>query len=940
MSLEHIVSTFSSRDLQEKEESFLLLLRKTKHGDDVEKLFGLNLQSQLFGLLEDGEIKYKTAVLSIFANCANINDRWRQLFIEEEKLQKLKSILFEQLDASIISRCARLIANISKNSVCLSLVQQDQSLLSLLVKLGSTIENEKCQSSCLRALRIICVTKETAKIVAEDERFPQLLTRLNSDDPDLLLLCVRFICELLKTQAIEVGFRIIEESVLHRLIDLGRHSSEDVTEIILEVLFLLTLTAGCRVTVAREGGIELFLERICNHENTDGFKYATQSLCLCAREAVSRNKMKLCGVLQEMVKVLQNQEFESYHESLVAAFVWFLFDDSSLARLVCADVTPSLLSFLDRLTTYELKQSSEFDASLSSNADVFIETPPRERRLLSAVFQPNMLNDGKRSPPHTQMICSSPETSPYHANSPQYSIPSFSPNMSPSYSPPSSPQSPLSPECRDNYSDSLNETFSLSSRSVPYHFQSADGIHAMIHGTRGPIHDTLLLLSRFSQAKNPSSLFLFNNGFNAMLNYIALSKKPNPKCPRILNRLTMNSYCFDLLLKKKLIPRLYLRLCTGWSLEHLTRLMDNARERVATASSSDSSDNDIEENEDNVFIYRDVSRECWRIGRLLLSNIQSQSELPYGSGVLSKMLLNGSNKLQKICVISIPYIIWSPRLRQRLLVHCKGFDKLMHLLLESFGEKNEDFILSVEAICALCRLIDLQTKWDMNGERRVTCQLSNEKDDDHEEPPVKRKRMESSLEETKVTLLLPSGKTIVCNREKLRSSSVVFDRMLNSVYVESRKDSITISEINENAFTTLIHYLHGCEIRLDKFCKCDSCLYPYQNNTIDDNVVMSSDWRFTMDLLSCCERFFVDKLKPCCEVFLRHEISNDNVGEIFLFSCRYNSQWLTKLSLVFLLSKLDCPKLRCQYFTEILKSDEKETLVRQIKSLVSKHLEE
>ena len=121
----------------------------------------------------------------------------------------------------------------------------------------------------------------------------------------------------------------------------------------------------------------------------------------------------------------------------------------------------------------------------------------------------------------------------------------------------------------------------------------------------------------------------------------------------------MNSHCFDILLKRKLVPRLYLRLCTGWSLEHLTRLMENAESKQAVLYLSDSSESDVDElQEDNIYIHKDVSRECWRIGRLLLSNMQSQSELPYGGGVLSKILLTGSKELQKTCIFSIPYIVW------------------------------------------------------------------------------------------------------------------------------------------------------------------------------------------------------------------------------------------------------------------------------------------
>lgn len=505
-------------------------------------------------------------------------------------------------------------------------------------------------------------------MAADCDKFPDLLLLMNSTDPDIMLLCLRLICELLKAQTVEIGYRLVEESTLKKLLELSTHSSEDIRDLIMEILFMLSMNSGCRVAVSMEGGIESFMKRIRDYENTKSFKYAVQSLCLCAREAVSRNRMKLCGVLPLMVSVLHREEFEVYHESLVAAFVWFLFDDLSLGLLIRADVTPSLLRYLDCLTAVEYEQRQEFQEG-DLQQDV-LYGPTTTTTTATILNEPDTLPSQHlppQSPPQPQQsppwLYSTPETSPYHANSPQYSIPSFSPHRSPNYSPPASPQSvdSFSPEY-DGYCNSLNESCGSSSKNVPYHFQSADGIHAMIHGTRGPIHDTLLLLSRFSQAKNPSSFFLYLPGFNCLLNYLTLSNKPNPKCARILNRITLNSHCFDILLRKKLIPRLYLRLCTGWSLEHLSHLLNTARntaQNKKAAFITDGENTPREEPVDNTYqCRRPVSTFTSDIGQLLMSNIRSQCESAYGKGVISNILLAGSKELREVCLVSLPHIIW------------------------------------------------------------------------------------------------------------------------------------------------------------------------------------------------------------------------------------------------------------------------------------------
>ena len=519
-------------------------------------------------------------------------------------------------DAGVISRVARLFANLAKSPECISVMEHDRALIQTLVLHSSPPQNSKCRQACIRALRNICCSKQSAQMAVEDDKFPDLLSCLSEqqnppEDTDLVLSCAKLMCELLKTQAIEVGFRLVEESVLKSLFDLGDHqTSEEIKNLVLEIMFQLTVTTRCRVAVSTEGAIELFLKRIREQNfnnssySTESFKHAIQGLCLCAREAVSRNLMKSSGALQEMVRVLKNSDFSVYREALVAAFVWFLFDDSSLGLLIRANVTPSLLDYLNKLTLSEFNQAIELNAS-SSLFDPYYHQPDP---VTSSSPDPyNNLNGSttERSSSSRWMYpldVSSPESSPYNHYSPS-SPPNHYNACSPSsltYSPPHSPpMGPASPP--DGYSDVFNESYgagepsnsSRRKRIIPYHFQSADGIHAMIHGTRGPIHDTLLLLSRFSQAKDPSSFFLYLPGFNSLLNHVSLSVKSNPKCARLLNRLTSNSFCFDVLLKKNLIPRLYLRLCTGWSLEHLTVILDDARKEYLDQPEQSTIDNKL-----------------------------------------------------------------------------------------------------------------------------------------------------------------------------------------------------------------------------------------------------------------------------------------------------------------------------------------------------------
>ena len=182
-----------------------------------------------------------------------------------------------------------------------------------------------------------------------------------------------------------------------------------------------------------------------------------------------------------------------------------------------------------------------------------------------------------------------------------------------------------------------------------------------------------------------------------------------------------------------------------------------------------------------------------------------------------------------------------------------------------------------------------------------------------------------------IELCLPSGLQVKCGKDFIQKNSKIFDRMLDPIYTESSKSYATISDVNEDAFIIMIHFMHECEIDINyTTIECVTCRY-------QDHKIVSKEektqWRFVMDLLACAERFFVHDLKTLCEKFLSKELSDENVGEVFLLSCWNNCEILIGESLLYLLTKLKCPKLRTQYFAEVLLSHEKNNFLERIKSL-------
>ena len=193
---------------------------------------------------------------------------------------------------------------------------------------------------------------------------------------------------------------------------------------------------------------------------------------------------------------------------------------------------------------------------------------------------------------------------------------------------------------------------------------------------------------------------------------------------------------------------------------------------------------------------------------------------------------------------------------------------------------------------------------------------------------------------------LPNRITLKCKRDLIRKHSKMFDRMFDPIYTESTKTIVHLTDVNEQAFVTLMHFVHGCKLRLDCYRECISCLFtgceneePNNGRALPhDDKSVSEQWRFTMDLLSCAERFFVHVLKERCEDLLVGELSDENVVEIYLLSRWNNCDILTTESVIHLLTKVRCPKLRTQFFMEILLSHEKDHFLDQIDLILSKKL--
>uniref|UniRef100_A0A8C1A2F6 Armadillo repeat containing 5 n=1 Tax=Cyprinus carpio carpio TaxID=630221 RepID=A0A8C1A2F6_CYPCA len=290
-----------------------------------------------------------------------------------------------------------------------------------------------------------------------------------------------------------------------------------------------------------------------------------------------------------------------------------------------------------------------------------------------------------------------------------------------------------------------------------------------------PESPILLLLSRFSHASDPSTALINTNVFSGLLYYLTQYHDPSGRCFRMLGRLSCNPNCFQALVRTGAVALIKQRLCVrGDEIGGRKGVTDRQSEKVK--------------------------------GLSLLSNLRVQSESGFGTGVLTHIMLSGSESDKLYCVLSLPLI-------NRVL--------LKKLLLDSGG---------------LAAALEL-----------IGCHREDDDDDDEdrqsdkcwaflagwlhplEQPsPLRFKSLYVSLLIGclssllhDLTFLLDDGTLLLANHEAVTGEdgakdvgSEYFRALLMGGFGEAQKakgEAIRIKDVNTGMLSPVLHYLHGCQ---------------------------------------------------------------------------------------------------------------------------------
>ncbi|KAM6904684.1 armadillo repeat-containing protein 5 [Xenentodon cancila] len=866
----------------------------------------------LMNLLKHPECSRKTLDLglSILANCCTE----KETRIEVRKMDGINiivDIMKRNVGLETVqNRAARALGNLAMDPESSALIHTAGGvpLLLLCVSLSSAPSSPttapptdsspklECAQSAARALLYLSDTPSNRLSLLTQRTLSALAPLIVPEYPqELRRASLRTLHELTKGCGVECAREVSRSGVLAQL---GVMASGDAGKAF-EELALKTLanmcSQGClRPLVGSLGVIQKFTEEVKRDPAKSGVFF--KALCLCCKEAVNRAKVKESGGLEVLIGFLSAHQSHPLSRLAILACVDFVFDESAMEQLQELGLVPLLIARLVKLTKGEEQVAEKMDANFSPSAspkellscsylDSFDYPPPegykreetgKEPGLCSSSFlslRSWLLSEGLISsegdlldsstvdgewgnlqiPPPSCPQTSSPNlsssTSAVLAASKKASqappvsssvrvtdlLPSSVPtthtqtSSSPVSSPTKTSQTPITPSkfsspqrkrrvhsaaCLSKVTLDNPPSMSQTAYHHPYHPEPWT-----------PESPILLLLSRFSHASDPSVALVNTGVMSGLLYYLTQHQDPSSRCLRMLCRLSCNPNCLQALVRTGSVALIRHHLCQREDgFEGKERQTDRVKAKVK------------------------------QLGVDLLNNLRVQCESGFGSGVLSHVMLSGSESDKVNCALSLPLITSNRSLLRKLLLDTGGLLlALQPLGCDADDEVNKDhpaecgrllsdvgapypglasqfhslyFSLLIGCLSALTVTI----KTDVGKKNSYPVRIQSDSGADRDTPPpLKKPRLADvcpyGVSKFDVVLQLDDGTRVPVNRDSVAGvegtddvSSEYFRALLRGGFGEAQgngEEAILIKDVSAGMLIPVVHYLHGCRFSKD-----------------------------------------------------------------------------------------------------------------------------
>lgn len=288
-----------------------------------------------------------------------------------------------------------------------------------------------------------------------------------------------------------------------------------------------------------------------------------------------------------------------------------------------------------------------------------------------------------------------------------------------------------------------------------------------------PEAPALLLLSRFSQAEDPSRSLVTGPVLQGLLAYVTGAPAPLPRCLRLLHRLTCNPICLEAFVR-----------CHAPSLLRAWLVLGVPPEEAAAVG------HETPRSPGSGY------RRFKELGETLLCNLCVQAESAFGAGVLTHMLLSGAEADQVACAMALPLICRKKSLCRRLLLEHSG----LRLLLAALT-RGADPPFTFYAVDSLSLLLGAAAPLPAPPAPKRSRLAAS--------PPCPYERLVKAGG-ADLQFRLDSGTPVPASRQAACAGSDVLRAMLAGGFAEARQALVPIRGVAPAPFLVLTHFLHGC----------------------------------------------------------------------------------------------------------------------------------
>uniref|UniRef100_A0A8D0GMY1 Armadillo repeat containing 5 n=1 Tax=Sphenodon punctatus TaxID=8508 RepID=A0A8D0GMY1_SPHPU len=337
--------------------------------------------------------------------------------------------------------------------------------------------------------------------------------------------------------------------------------------------------------------------------------------------------------------------------------------------------------------------------------------------------------------------------------------------------------------------------------------------HGSLDELRAPEAPALLLLSRFSQAEDPSRSLVTPSTLRGLLRYVTGNPAASPRCLRLLHRLTCNPTCLEAFIRAYGASLIRTWLVLGVSPEEATA--------AVTAEEPSSLGGE-----------RCVGSRLKELGETLLMNLRVQADTPFGVGVLTHMLLSGPESDQVACAVALPLVCRKEALCRKLLLDHSGLRLLLSAVTRSPAAPFTFYASDALAVLLAAPTTSTPSATSPSPKRP---RLGP--------PCLYQARLDSGKSDLRFQL--DAGTIVPVHRHTLCEASDVFRAMLAGAFAESHRATVALKGVPPEPFLALVHFLHGCRGPL---CPALAGPFPPGASGLAEQILLAADRFLLPDL--------------------------------------------------------------------------------------------